>query len=394
MFSYYTAITLLSIAALLVLCVLVHENGRIQTNQRSLFYLTYLFIGLAAIAEWSGIQMNGNDDIPHWVLMLVKCADYILTPMAGGAIIRQMGIRNVGFKILNITLVINTAFQVVAAFFGWMITIDAHNNYAHGPLYFVYIIEYLCVIAIVIVEFLIYGKGFVRQNRYSLYSIMTLVLAGILLQEIFGGEFRTAYISLTLGAALLFIHYVEYAQLDAEDRINEQERMLNYDALTGLLNRYAYSKALNKFDADGELPNNLAAVSIDINGLKMVNDSLGHTAGDELICGAAKCIKEVYGEVGRCYRTGGDEFIVLANIDREKADALLNQLSDKTNLWDGTLIHNLSLSAGYALVSEYSGVSAEKLVYFADRGMYEEKSRYYNNLGDKRRAYVAEDNYS
>ena len=207
MFSYYTAITLLSIAALLVLCVLVHENGRIQKNQRSLFYLTYLFIGLAAIAEWSGIQMNGNDDIPHWVLMLVKCADYILTPMAGGAIIRQMGIRNVGFKILNITLIINTAFQVVAAFFGWMITIDAHNNYAHGPLYFVYIIEYLCVIAIVIVEFLIYGKGFVRQNRYSLYSIMTLVLAGILLQEIFGSEFRTAYISLTLGAALLFIHY-------------------------------------------------------------------------------------------------------------------------------------------------------------------------------------------
>ena len=99
MFSYYTAITLLSIAALLVLCVLVHENGRIQKNQRLLFYLTYLFIGLAAIAEWSGIQMNGNDDIPHWVLMLVKCADYILTPMAGGAIIRQMGIRNVGFKI-------------------------------------------------------------------------------------------------------------------------------------------------------------------------------------------------------------------------------------------------------------------------------------------------------
>lgn len=394
MFSYYTVITLLSIAALLVLCVLVLENGRIPKKQKSLFYLTYLLIGLAAIAEWTGIQMNGNDDIPHWVLMFVKCADYILTPMAGGAIIRQMGIRNVGFKILNGILMVNTAFQIISAFFGWMITIDAHNHYTHGPLYPIYIIEYLCVIAIVVVEFMIYGKGFVSQNRYSLYSIMALVLAGIMIQEVFGGEFRTAYISLTLGAALLFIHYVEFAQLDAENRINAQEKMLNYDALTGLLNRYAYSKALNKYDAGGKLPNDLAAVSIDVNGLKLVNDTLGHAAGDELICGAAKCIKEVFGDVGLAYRTGGDEFIVLANIDREKADALLNQLSDKTNLWDGTLIHNLSLSAGYALVSEYSGVSAEKLVYFADRGMYEEKSRYYNNLGDKRRAYVAEDNYS
>lgn len=392
MLNYYTVITLLSLAALLVLCVLVHENGRIKKKQKSLFYLTYLFIGLAAVAEWTGIQFNGNASIPHWLLLFVKCVDYILTPMAGGAIIRQMGIRNTGFKVLNILLIVNTAFQVISAFFGWMITIDEYNHYTHGPLYFIYIIEYLLVITLVIIEFLIYGKGFARQNRYSLYSIMTLVLAGILIQELLGGEFRTAYISLTLGAALLFIHYIEYAQLDAEVRIIEQEKMLNCDALTGLFNRYAYSKALNDYDKKGQLPDDLAAFSIDINGLKYANDTLGHVAGDELICGAAECINNVFGPFGLCYRTGGDEFIVLAHLDKAQANSLLLKLSELTNIWDGKLIHKLSLSAGYALVSDYSGVSAEKLVYFADKGMYEEKNKYYSQFGNNRRAHISAEN--
>ena len=389
MFNYYTSIMLLSVVSLLVLCVLVHENGRIKKNQKCLFYLTYLFVILAAAAEWTGLQLNGNTSVPHWVLISVKCVDYILTPMAGGALVRQMNIRNVGFKILNILLIINTVFQIVSAFCGWMITIDSQNNYTHGPLYFIYIAEYLVVIAIIIIEFLIYGKGFARQNRYSLYSVMALVLGGILLQEILGGEFRTAYISMTIGAAFLFIHYIEYDQLDSEHRINEQEKMLNRDALTGLRSRYAYSKALTGYEAQGKLPDDLAAFSIDINGLKFTNDTLGHAAGDELICGAAECINTVFGGVGLCYRTGGDEFIVLAHIDREKASALLAGLYEVADAWDGKLIHNLSMSAGYALASDHQGASAEKLVFFADKGMYEEKNRYYNQLGDKRRVQAS-----
>lgn len=51
MLSYYTFITLLSIAGLLVLCILVNENGRIKKKNKHDFYLTYLFIALAAAAE-------------------------------------------------------------------------------------------------------------------------------------------------------------------------------------------------------------------------------------------------------------------------------------------------------------------------------------------------------
>lgn len=383
---YYSIIMLICGAALLVLCVLVHDNVRIKKKQKIMFYLTYLFIALAAAAEWAGLQLNGNKDIPSWVLLAVKCADYILTPMAGGALVKQIGIRNRGFTILDALLIGNTAFQVIASFFGWMTVIDENNRYSHGPLYFIYIIVYLAVITIVIIEFLIYGKGFTRQNRYSLYSIMALVLIGIIIQELLGGEYRTAYLSMTFGAAFLFIHYFEYSQLDAEDRINEQERLLYRDSMTGLLNRYAYSEALKEHDRKGALPHDFTAFSIDINGLKVTNDTLGHAAGDELICGAAECIYTVFNPYGFCYRTGGDEFIVLGLVNRGKAKELIRRLSEVTAKWDGSLTHHLSLSAGYALASEHDKVSAEKLVIFADKEMYEDKSRYYRKSENDRRA--------
>ena len=389
-FSYYSAITLISLASLAVLCVLVHDNGRIRKKQKRVFYLTYLLIALAAIAEWAGIQLNGNDTVPNWVLLGVKCADYILTPMAGGALIKQMGIHNRGVTALNGVLIGNTVFQIIAVFFGWMTVIDSNHDYHHGPLYFIYIILYLIVIVIVVIEFLIYGKGFARQNRKSLYSVMSLVLIGILLQEVFGKEIRTAYISMTIGAAMLFIHYVEYAQLDAEEHINKQRELLHRDTLTGLLSRYAYSKELKKYET-GALPDDLAAFSIDINGLKAANDALGHAAGDELICGAANIISKVFDAYGLCFRTGGDEYIVLAHADQQKAEQLIRQLIEEAEAWDGELIHHLSLSAGYALASDHKGVSAEKLIIFADKGMYAEKNQYYQQTEKYSRRYAGEE---
>lgn len=384
-FNYYSAITLISLASLAVMCVLVHENGRIKSKQKNMFYLTYLLIALAALAEWGGIQLNGNDTIPSWVLLAVKCADYVLTPMAGGALIMQMGTRNRGVTVLNSVLIGNTAFQILSVFFGWMTVIDSNHNYYHGSLYFIYIILYSLVILIVIIEFLIYGKGFARQNRKSLYAAMSIVLIGILLQEVFGGDIRTAYISMTLGASMLFIHYVEFAQLDAEDHINKQRELLRRDTLTGLFNRYAYSKELKKYDKTGTLPDDLAAFSIDINGLKAANDTQGHAAGDELICASANIINNVFDDYGLCFRTGGDEYIVLAHADREKAEELISQLISEADAWNGKLIHNLSLSAGYALASDHKGVSAEKLVVFADKGMYAEKNKYYSQVKNHKR---------
>ena len=64
----------------------------------------------------------------------------------------------------------------------------------------------------------------------------------------------------------------------------------------------------------------MAVVMFDVNDLKYVNDTYGHDKGDALITTAAKIIKEAFGELGKCYRTGGDEFIAV--LDCEEVEQL------------------------------------------------------------------------
>ena len=385
--NYYTSIILLSLLALSVLCVLISENDRIKKEDKKFYYLTYLLIALSALAEWTGLKLDGMESLPKWPLMIAKCADYILTPMAGGALIGQMRIRNKWSKALMATLGANAVLQVVACLGGWMIRIDEHNRYSHGPLYGVYIAIYLFVIAIIIIEFAIYGKSFRKQNRFSLYTVMLFILAGIAAQEILGSEYRTSYVALTIGAILLYIHYSEFNQMASDDKLREQEILITTDSLTGMLNRYAYAKALESYDDTKLLPDDLCAFSIDINGLKHANDTLGHAVGDELICGAADCIKRVFGKTGMCYRTGGDEFIVFANLSREKADEALARIKSESANWTGEEIDELNLAAGYAMAKDYPGISPEKLVIKADYAMYLEKNNYYRESGRDRRTH-------
>lgn len=382
---YYTSIIFLSLMALLVLCVLVRENGRIRSENKNLFYLTYLLIALSALAEWAGIRLDGVESFPSWPLRAAKCADYILTPMAGGALVRQMQKRNRRYKAMIAILAANAVFQIAACFGGWTVRIDGHNHYSHGPLYGCYVLVYLTVLALVIQEFFLYGKAFHRQNRASLYAIMILILAGIAAQELLGSEVRTSYVALTLGAALLFIHYSEFSQMASDDRLQEQEIQMSTDALTGMPNRYAYSRVLERYSAPGSFPEDLAVFTIDINGLKAVNDSCGHAVGDELICGAAMCIDSVFKETGRCFRTGGDEFVVFTKLDRAQADEALSRLEEEARRWSDDRNRELTFAAGYALATDHAGVSAEKLLVEADRAMYAAKSRYYRESGRDRR---------
>ena len=385
MVSYYTMLSILCWMALGVLWILVWENSWIPSRDKRLFYLTYGIIALSSVTEWIGVQLNGNEAVPVWVLAMVKCADYILTPMAGGAFVAQMKLHDRWSRVLKAVLACNAVFQVIAALNHWMIVIDEQHRYSHGPLYTVYMLVYLLVIFIAGVEFRSYGKAYRRQNRISLYSVLLLVVIGIGMQEILGQGIRTAYLAVTIGSALMFIHYSEFYQMSANDHILQQRDQLMRDPLTGVYSRHAYMMALEKYGEGAGIPGNLTAFSIDINGLKPTNDRFGHKAGDELIIGAARCIEQAIGD-SICYRTGGDEFVVVARMNKDGADAALQRLNAATAEWNGTLVGSLSLSAGYATADEYPGFTLERLVIEADQAMYAAKADYYRqNSHDRRR---------
>ena len=375
MFNYYSSVNILIWLSLGIMCILVYQDNRISSSDKRMHYLTYGIIALATLAEWFGLKLSGNEKIPRGVLRSVKCCDYILTPMAAFFMESLMKLKNRWNKTLIGLLAFNTVIQIVSCFTDWMIVIDDQNHYTHGPLYTLYLFISIAIVILILIQFLIYSRAFRRQNRLSLYATIGMILIGIGMQEILGEGIRTEYLALTFSIALLHIHTMEFSHQTDEEQMRMQEILISTDSMTGLSSRHAYSKTLNDYSAD--LPADLAAFSIDINGLKTANDSLGHEAGDELICGAAECILKIFGEKGQCYRTGGDEFIVLANMDREQADRALKQLKKQTQQWHGKTVKSVSLSAGYALASDHKDCSCEELVKEADINMYVEKQAFY-----------------
>ena len=140
--SYYTTITILIWLALAILCILVRENARLRAEKKTVYYLSYILLGVAALAEWLGLRLNGAD-LPEWLLRLIKCVDYTLTPLSGGFIVAQLRSGDAKWRrLLVYVLAANTVFQIAALFTGWMVTVGPDRRYSHGPLYWVYILVY------------------------------------------------------------------------------------------------------------------------------------------------------------------------------------------------------------------------------------------------------------
>ena len=365
-----------------VLCILVYENNRLSGKDKRMLYLTYFMVVLPSFAEWLGFRISGDTALPGWVLKTVKCADFVLTPVAGGAIIAQLKSKSIWQKLIWTVIAVNAVFQIIAAANNWMITVDAQNCFSNGPLYSVYTGVFVTLIILIGIEFIAYGKNFRRQNRVSLYATLGLVIVGVFMQEVFNSEIRTDYLAMTFGMAAMYIHNIEFSQLASDDAINRQQLVIMTDALTGVSSRYAYEAALKRLEGLPSLPKRFTVFSVDINGLKSVNDVFGHKAGDELIRAAANCIKKVFGAKGICYRIGGDEFVILSEVGKEQAQRMLAQLMNETAIYRSRKVKKLRLAAACVTAADYPDYSCEKLIAEADKAMYADKRAYYSTIAN------------
>ncbi len=156
------------------------------------------------------------------------------------------------------------------------------------------------------------------------------------------------------------------------------------DELTGLLNRRSYEEDIYAHNDTPE-DENFIYISMDVNGLKVVNDSLGHTAGDELLIGACQCMKDALGSYGRIYRTGGDEFVAILFCSDSEIKEVLNNFDNIIKNWSGKIVKSLTISYGW--ISKYEDLSASvrQLGAVAEQRMYAAKDEHYRKMGVDRR---------
>jgi diguanylate cyclase (GGDEF)-like protein/PAS domain S-box-containing protein len=149
------------------------------------------------------------------------------------------------------------------------------------------------------------------------------------------------------------------------------------DELTGLYNRRGFlavtEQHLASIRRNQRIPVILYA---DLDGLKEINDSLGHTEGDRALVNTAEIFKETFRSSDIIARLGGDEFVVLAAIDADDtADSVIARLQEKFDASNSlrNREYNLSVSVGVAHFVDEQTDSIEELVAEADRAMYEQK---------------------
>ena len=159
---------------------------------------------------------------------------------------------------------------------------------------------------------------------------------------------------------------------DANDMLRHA---VHTDGLTGLPNRGALSVRAGQYCA-GALPTPSAALLIDVDKFKEINDRLGHAAGDEVLRQTARRLQELVGMTSFVSRLGGDEFVII--LDGEDGRAQCADLADRIEAAfarpmtiSGKRLP-VSLSVGVALADE-AEMDVEALIARADQQMYEVK---------------------
>lgn len=181
---------------------------------------------------------------------------------------------------------------------------------------------------------------------------------------------------LCLGAyeSLMLFLYFWWEIVRTRKEIQEKEKLATTDLLTGLKNRNAYEQTLKQYM--NERPEPFSCVYADANGLHELNNSQGHLAGDRMLQSVADALTDAFdGE--DVYRIGGDEFLVFTQTDEgtaaERAAGAQDVVSEA----------GYHVSVGTAAGIKTATVAA--IVKAAEQEMYEDKRRYYQSHGDRRK---------
>ena len=168
---------------------------------------------------------------------------------------------------------------------------------------------------------------------------------------------------------------------DITDKKEAEERiayLAHNDALTGLVNRTHFSRAITEHLNSTEEKGLWSVMFLDLDGFKLVNDSKGHAAGDQLLEIVAKRIKKLCNDNDVVARLGGDEFAILCRSAKSIqamtafAEKLIDSVKQPYDLEADRNVSGVSTSIGIAL-GDQGATSEEGLLHNADLALYRAK---------------------
>ncbi|MBE5826829.1 MAG: GGDEF domain-containing protein [Butyrivibrio sp.] len=264
------------------------------------------------------------------------------------------------YKYAMIPAAIMVLIAVLNIFVPMIYYIDEQNIYHRLPLSYVYYMVDAGYLLFSIYILKGYEKRYGKVRFFPMYLMVTPIILGCTFQAIFYG-ISLIWVSLAVGLTSMYMSL--------------QNESSYLDRLTGLYNRAYFDYQLDAAikDPGGKT----GAIMIDVDYFKQINDTYGHSAGDEALIDVARVIQLSKPDKVVAIRFAGDEFILLVrNTSDRQMQSIIDSIRDEVNVFNETenRQYKLSLSLGYAIY-EPGKDTVDDFLKRMDDNMYDEKNQ-------------------
>ncbi|MBR4628100.1 MAG: GGDEF domain-containing protein [Ruminococcus sp.] len=249
--------------------------------------------------------------------------------------------------LLQVLATFNIILSIISIFNSCVFEVDSDGEVSLGilspiPFYF----SALYIVVLFYASIVKYRLGF-RSESFFITILCAAIITAVILNTFYGYKFLISGMAV-MGCTFYYMFY--------------SLQTLTHDAMTGALNRHSFYKDIQIFQKQ-----HMFIISMDLNGLKQINDNLGHDAGDRAILTVSQSAMSVIPLRCRFYRMGGDEFVILCP-DMNAGE--VKDIADRID--DAVTVKEYSVAIGY---EEYhKGMDINEVLKKADAIMYARKT--------------------
>lgn len=368
-FTFNLIINIYSIIILIVICISSIKLTEKDSLQDKLYTIIILITMLMLSVDILS-RFDGNSDTIYTIIN--HCGNFLVFML--GPILPSLWLLYVHIQIFHnegkmrqlihpliaINL-INIVILIFSQFYGWYYYIDSNNIYHRGPLF---LLAASITILLMLVAFFIIIKNYNLLDRKSFFSLVFFAIPPfvcIILQIAYYG------LSLMLNGVVISLLVVF---------LNIQNRNIYTDYLTGVNNRKKLDVYLKKKINTCTANKSFAAIMLDLDNFKKINDVFGHDTGDKALEDAVKLLKKSIRANDFIARYGGDEFIIILDITKKiDMKAVINRIKQNAVEFNeySSQPYKIDFSMGYNFYDYDSHMNVEEFIKKLDILMYENK---------------------
>ena len=347
------------VVSVLILVAFIKTNTSFPDNINRIFFLICTSVFLLIAAD-STRFVTARMDHPTFLRYFSKSVGYILRSLIIYLITliakRRKTKRLFLYSIPLIFCVMVSSLNMFPFARGIMFDCDANNVFHRGPLGFTpHIVCFIYSIVLLYYSF----KNF-SHNRYEPLVVIIIEVAAftaMIVEMLYDFDFVLSHV---LVSSVIFYYFFLMTMT------------YKRDPLTHFLNRRCFYLQVNHLQKT-----RMIILSMDLNNLKVYNDTKGHAAGDRALVTVSQIMEDVFSKYARLYRTGGDEFMaIFTRQDKEVIEKLVEDFQNNLNETE------YKVACG---IAEYlPGDDIEKVITLSDERMYSHKVKLKNSESFKK----------